>query len=83
MGRRRWGGSNEPNCNSERLKKDHQGEGAIMADKSSLGILGFVFAAITAAVMLTALVVVRGHVEGRLVLESAHTVASVSATSVR
>ena len=43
-----------------------------MADKSSLGILGFVFAAITAAVMLTALVVVRGHVEGRLVLESAH-----------
>ncbi len=54
-----------------------------MADKSSLGILGFVFAAITAAVMLTALVVVHSHVEGRLVLESAHTVASMSTTSVR
>jgi hypothetical protein len=54
-----------------------------MADKSSLGILGFVFAAITAAVMLTALVVVRDHVQGRLVLDGAQTVASVSATSVR
>jgi hypothetical protein len=54
-----------------------------MADKSSLGILGFVFAAITAAVMLTALFVVRSHVEGRLVLDSAQTVASMSATSVR
>jgi hypothetical protein len=54
-----------------------------MADKSSLGIVGFVFAAITAAVMLTALIVVRDHVQGRLVLDSAQTVASVAATSVR
>jgi hypothetical protein len=54
-----------------------------MADKSSLGIVGFVFAAITAAVMLTALIVVRDHVQGRLVLDGAQTVASVAATSVR
>jgi hypothetical protein len=54
-----------------------------MADKSSLGIVGFVFAAITAAVMLTALIVVRYHVQGRLVLDGAQTVASVAATSVR
>jgi hypothetical protein len=54
-----------------------------MADKSTLGILGFVFAAITAAVMLTALVVVRDHVEGRLVLDGAHATASISATTVR
>jgi hypothetical protein len=54
-----------------------------MADKSSLGILGFVFAAITVAVMLTALMVVRGHLEGRLVLEGTQTVASMSATRAR
>jgi hypothetical protein len=54
-----------------------------MADKNSLGILGLVFAAITAAVMLTALVLVHGHVEGRLVLDGAQAVASMSATSVR
>ena len=54
-----------------------------MADKSSLGILGFVFAAVTVAVMLTALMVVRSHVEGRLVLEGAQTVASMTDTSVR
>jgi hypothetical protein len=54
-----------------------------MADKSTLGILGFVFAAITAAVMLIALIVVRDHVEGRLVLDGAQTMASASATSLR
>jgi hypothetical protein len=76
-------GQHEPNRRSERLRKDHQGQGAIMADKSSLGILGFVFAAITAAVMLTAFVVVSGHVDGRLALDSGQAVASVSTTSVR
>jgi hypothetical protein len=54
-----------------------------MADKSTLGILGFVFAAVTAAVMLIAALLVRDHVEGRLVLDGAQTVASTSATSVR
>jgi hypothetical protein len=54
-----------------------------MADKSTLGILGFVFAAITAAVMVTAAIVVRDHVEGRLVLDGAQTVASISAPQVR
>jgi hypothetical protein len=54
-----------------------------MADKSSLGILGLVLAAVTAAVMLTALLVVRDHVEGRLLLESTHTLASMTTSSVR
>ena len=54
-----------------------------MADKNTLGILGFVFAAITAAVMLTAVIVVRDHIEGRVVLDAGQTVASISAPSVR
>jgi hypothetical protein len=41
------------------------------ADRAGLGILGFVFGGVTAAVMLVAATVVLGHVEGRFVLEPA------------
>ena len=37
-----------------------------MADKRSLGLLGFLFGGITAAVTLTAFLVVRAHIEGDL-----------------
>lgn len=40
-----------------------------MADKSSLGFLGFLFGGITFAVTLIAILVVRDHVEGRLHLD--------------
>jgi len=42
-----------------------------MADKNSLGILGFLFGSITLAVTVIAFLVVRDHVDGRLQLESA------------
>ena len=42
-----------------------------MADSRSLGILGFVFGGVTAAVMLIAVMVVKSHVDGRAALESA------------
>jgi len=42
-----------------------------MADKSSLGIMGFLLGGITLAVTLIAFVVVRDHVDGRLHLDSA------------
>ena len=42
-----------------------------MADRRSLGILGFVFGSVTAAVMLIAIMVVKHHVDGRLTLEGA------------
>jgi len=41
------------------------------ADRAGLGILGFIFGGITAAVMLIACTVVVGHLEGRLQLETA------------
>ena len=37
-----------------------------MADKRSLGLLGFLFGGIAAAVILTAFLLVRAHVEGHL-----------------
>jgi len=37
-----------------------------MADKSSLGVLGFLFGGVTFAVTVIAIVVVSGHVAGRL-----------------
>ena len=41
-----------------------------MADRRSLGIVGFVFGSVTAAVMLIAvMVVVKHHVDGRLSLD--------------
>ena len=40
-----------------------------MADRRSLGIVGFVFGGITAAVMLVAVMVVKNHVDGRARLD--------------
>ena len=40
-----------------------------MADRRSLGILGFVFGSVTAAVMLIAVMVVKQHVDGRVTVE--------------
>jgi hypothetical protein len=37
-----------------------------MADRRSLGILGFVLGSVTAAVMLIAVFVIKNHVDGRL-----------------
>jgi len=42
-----------------------------MADKRSLGLLGFLFGGIAAAVTLTAFLVVRAHIEGHLQLADA------------
>jgi len=39
-----------------------------MADRSALGLIGFVFSVAALAVMTIACLVVRDHVEGRLVL---------------
>jgi len=40
-----------------------------MADRTALGLVGFIFSGIAATVMLVAYLVVRDHVEGRLVLD--------------
>jgi hypothetical protein len=42
----------------------------VMADRASLGFLGFIFGGITAAVMLMAVTVVAAHVDGRLMLDA-------------
>ena len=54
-----------------------------MADRRSLGMVGFFFGAVTAAVMLTAVIVVKSHVDGRLSLDgSRNSVIAASAQSV-
>ena len=52
-----------------------------MADRRSLGIVGFVFGGITAAVMLVAIMVVKHHVDGRASLDDARS--SVMASFAR
>ena len=42
-----------------------------MADRASLGFLGFIFGGVTVAVMLVAVTVVVGHAEGRFILDTA------------
>ncbi len=39
------------------------------ADRAGLGFLGFIFGGVTAAVMLMAVTVVVGHVDGRFTLD--------------
>lgn len=46
-----------------------------MADKSGLGILGFLFGGVTFVVTLTAFLVVRDHVDGRLQMDDVATMA--------
>ena len=41
-----------------------------MADRRSLGIVGFVLGSVTAVVMLIAVIVVKHHVDGRLTLDA-------------
>jgi hypothetical protein len=40
-----------------------------MADRNGLGLLGFFFGGVTAAVTIVAFLVVRDHVEGRMALD--------------
>jgi hypothetical protein len=52
-------------------------QGRVMADRASLGVLGFIFGGVTAAVMLmAATVVVAANIDGRLLLEPAAHVAA-------
>ena len=44
-----------------------------MADRAGLGILGFIFGGVTAVVILVAVTMVIGHVDGRFVLDTAPT----------
>jgi hypothetical protein len=41
-----------------------------MADRTSLGFVGFIFGGVTAAVVLMACAVVLNHVEGKFVLDA-------------
>jgi hypothetical protein len=45
-------------------------EGTTMADRGSLKLVGFIFATITLAVMLTTAMVVKGYADGGYTLES-------------
>lgn len=49
------------------------------ADRSGLGFLGFIFAGVTAAVMMMATTVVLGHLDGKLSLEQPAVIASYGA----
>jgi hypothetical protein len=42
----------------------------MMADRKSLGMLGFMFGGVTAAVMLIAVVVVKNHIDSRPTLDA-------------
>ena len=44
-----------------------------MADRAGLGFLGFIFGGVTAVVILVAVTMVIGHVDGRFVLDTAPT----------
>ena len=52
-----------------------------MADKRSLGLLGFLFGGITVIVSLTAFFVVRAHIEGDLRFGDAGLVSQIVVTS--
>ena len=56
-----------------------------MADRRSLGIVGFVFGSVTAVVMLIAVIVVTHHVDGRLSFDAARTpvIAAAAQTVIR
>jgi hypothetical protein len=47
-----------------------------MADRSGLKLVGFIFATVTVAVMLTAAMVVKGYADGSLSLEPAAVIAA-------
>ena len=43
-----------------------------MADRKSLGIIGFIMGGLTAGIMTIGMVVVQGHLEGRFKLDDAN-----------
>jgi hypothetical protein len=53
-----------------------------MADRRSLGILGFLLGSVTVAVMLTAAILVKNHLDGRLTLDARMPVIAASAQTV-
>jgi hypothetical protein len=53
-----------------------------MADRRSLGIIGFVLGGVTALVMIVGATVVQQHLDGRLQLDNVHPVVSASLPSV-
>ncbi len=53
-----------------------------MADRRSLGILGFVFGGVTVAVMLVAAIVVKNHVESRITMDAGLPVMAASSQTV-
>jgi hypothetical protein len=53
-----------------------------MADRRSLGIVGFVLGSVTIAVMLTAVLVVKSHVDGRMSLDARKPVLAASTQSL-
>ena len=55
--------------------------GTIMADRTSLGFVGFIFGGVTAVVVLMACAVVLNHVQGGFVLDPTPT--SAIAATVR
>jgi len=64
--------------------KNHQTtSGLNMADKSSLGLLGFLFGGVTFAVTIIAFLVVRDHVEGRLQIDEVAMTPQLVSTSIR
>jgi hypothetical protein len=54
-----------------------------MADHKSLGMIGFILAGVTAAVMLAGVMVVQAHIDGRLELDQARPVLAALPTVVR
>jgi ABC-type lipoprotein release transport system permease subunit len=52
-----------------------------MADRKSLGIIGCLLGAVTAAVMAAALVVVQQHLDGRLQIDNGRPVQAASLPS--
>ena len=57
-------------------------KGDVMADRKSLGIIGFVLGGITALVMIVGATVVQQHLDGRLQLDNARPVVSASLPSM-
>jgi hypothetical protein len=53
-----------------------------MADRRSLGLLGFLFAGVTAAVMLTAAMVVKHHMDSRVTLDARLPVIAAAAQTI-
>ena len=54
-----------------------------MADRKSLGLIGFILGGITAAVVLVGVLVVQSHIDGRLQLDQARPVVASLSTIVR